>query len=188
MASLLYQGIISLDGYLNDADGRFDWAMPDDEVHTFINGRERSVGTYLMGRRMYEVMKVWETLGAEPDLPPAMTDFAALWLEKDKVVYSRTLDAVSTARTRLERSLDPEAVRTMVAASPQDVSIAGAGLAEPAIRAGLVDEFHLFLVPTVVGGGTRFLPDGVRLDLELIEEHRFRGGFVFLRYTRRHPA
>lgn len=185
MARLLYQGIISLDGYLNDASGRYDWAAPDEEVFAFTIEQERSVGTYLLGRRMYEEMIVWETLGAEPGQTRLMVAFADAWRSADKVVYSRTLDAVSTTRTRIERSFDPEAVGRMIEAAPHDLSIAGAQLAAPAIRAGLVDEFQLYLIPTVVGGGTRFLPDGVRLDLDLVEEHRFPGGVVFLRYTRR---
>ncbi len=186
MARLLYQGIVSLDGYLNDANGRYDWAEPDEEVFASITERERPVGTYLLGRRMYEEMIPWETLGAEPDQNRLMIDFADAWLAKDKIVYSRTLGAVSSARTKIERSFDPETVRRMTESSALDLSIAGATLAAPAIRAGLVDEFQLYLVPTVVGGGTRFLPDEVRLDLDLVEEHRFGNGFVFLRYARRH--
>lgn len=185
MARLLYQGIISLDGYLNDVDGRYDWAGPDEEVFAFTIEQERPVGTYLMGRRMYEEMIPWETLGAERGQTPLMTGFADAWLAKDKIVYSRTLDVVSTARTRLERSFDPEAVRRMLDSAAHDLSIAGATLAAPAIQAGLVDEFQLYLIPTVVGGGTRFLPDGIRFDLDLVEEHRFRSGVVFLRYARR---
>ena len=185
MARLLYQGIISLDGYLNDANGRYDWAEPDEEVFAFTIEQERPVGTYLMGRRMYQEMVPWETLGAEPGQDRLMIDFANTWLAKDKIVYSATLDAVSTARTRLERSFDPAAVRRMIESSADDLSIAGATLAAPAIRAGLVDAFQLYLVPAVVGGGTRFLPDGVRIDLDLVEEHRFRSGVVFLRYDRR---
>lgn len=185
MARLLYQGIISLDGYLNDASGRYDWAALDDEVFAFTIEQEHSVGTYLLGWRMYEEMIVWETLGAEPGQTRLMVDFANAGLAADKVVYSRTLDAVSTARTRIERSSDPEAVRRMAEDSAHDLSIAGARLAAPAIRAGLVDEFQLYLIPAVVGGGTRFLPDGVRFDLDLVEERRFRSGVVFLRYARR---
>lgn len=185
MARLLYQGIISLDGYLNDASGRYDWAEPDEAVFAFTIEQERSVGTYLLGRRMYEEMIVWETLGTEPGQTRLMIDFADAWLAADEVVYSRTLDAVSTARTRIERSFDPEAVRRMTASSAHDLSISGAHLAAPAIREDLVDEFQLYLIPTVVGGGTRFLPDGVRFDLDLVEEHRFQSGVVFLRYARR---
>jgi dihydrofolate reductase len=172
---LVYSALASLDGYVADADGRFEWAAPDAEVHAFVNDLERGVGTMLLGRRMYEVLAVWDTLD-EPE--PEMRDFAEIWRAADKVVYSRTLEEVSTARTRIEREFDPEAVRRLDGV----VSIGGPELAAHAFRAGLVDEIHLFLSPILVGGGTAALPDGVRRELELVEERRFGNGFVFLRY------
>jgi dihydrofolate reductase len=182
MAKLIYTGITSLDGYTADADGEFDWSAPDAEVHAFINDLERPVGTYLYGRRMYEVMRPWETLNELPDQSPPMLDFAAIWQAADKVVYSTTLEAASTARTRVERDFDPEAVRRMKETATRDLAVGGPDLAAHAIRAGLVDEWHQFLTPVVVGGGTRFLPDGVRVNLELLDERRFGNGVVFLRY------
>jgi dihydrofolate reductase len=172
---LVYSALASLDGYVADTDGQFQWAAPDREVHAFVNDLERDVDTMLLGRRMYEVLAVWETLD-EPE--PEMRDYAEIWRAADKVVYSRTLQDVSTARTRIEREFDPEAVRRMEG----KLSIGGPELAGHAIRAGLVDEFQLFLSPVLVGGGTAALPDGVRRDLELVEERRFGNGFVFLRY------
>jgi dihydrofolate reductase len=184
MAALIYSAITSLDGYVADEGGKFDWAVPDEETHTFVNDLERPVGTYLFGRRMYEVMVAWETMdGAE--LPPHERDFAELWRAADKVVYSTTLEAVSSARTRIERVFDPEAVREMKAAAGRDLTVAGPGLAAHAFRAGLVDECHLLIAPMVVGGGTRSLPDGVRLGLELLDERRFGNGMVHLRYRTR---
>jgi dihydrofolate reductase len=180
MARLLYSAITSLDGYIADADGRFDWAAPGEEVHAFVNDLERPVGTYLYGRRMYDVMRVWETMD---DPEPVMRDYAEIWRAADKVVYSTTLDAPTTARTRVERAFDPEAVRALKAGARRDLSIGGAGLAAHALAAGLVDEVSLFLNPIVVGGGTRALPDGVRLPLELADERRFAGGVVYLRYA-----
>ena len=171
---LAYTAITSLDGYIADEDGRFDWSAPDEEVHAFVNDLERPTGTWLLGRRMYEVLSPWETMD---DPEPVMRDFAQIWRAADKVVYSRTLEEPSTARTRIEREFDPEAVRRM----DGDLSIGGAELAGLAIRAGLVDELRLFVSPVVVGGGTAALPD-VRWDLELVEERRFGNGVVFLRY------
>ncbi|AEE44624.1 dihydrofolate reductase family protein [Cellulomonas fimi] len=182
---LVSTGITSLDGYVADATGAFDWAMPPEDVHAFVNDLERPVGTYLYGRRMYEVMQFWETAHLLPDAPPVVRDFAEVWQAADKVVFSTTLESVPTARTRVEGSFDPDTVRTLVDAAPTDVSIAGPGLAAHAYHAGLVDEVRLFVVPVVVGGGTRFLPDGLRLDLDLVEERRFSEGFVYLRYARR---
>jgi dihydrofolate reductase len=182
MAKLIYSAIASLDGYIADEDGNFDWAAPDEEVHAFVNDLERPVGTYLYGRRMYEVMAPWETL-ADPQ--PVMRDFAAMWRAADKVVYSRTLEAVSSARTRIERDFDPEQVRQMKAQAGADLTVGGPDLAAQAIKAGLVDEFHLFLVPIVVGGGNQALPDNVRLQLELLDERRFGNGVVYLRYRTR---
>jgi len=180
LARLIYSAIASLDGYVADRDGGFGWAAPDEEVHAFVNELERPIGTYLYGRRMYETMAVWEDAGDE--LPAVARDYSRVWQAADKVVYSRTLDAVSTARTRLERELDPDAVRRLKEASARDLSVGGPTLAGAALRAGLVDELGLFVVPVVVGGGTRALPDDVRLVLELVDERRFAGGVVFLRY------
>jgi dihydrofolate reductase len=182
MAALTYTAMASLDGFISDADGRFDFAHPDAEVHAFVNDLERPVGTYLYGRRLYETMAGWETMptaGATPEV----RDYAELWRAADKVVYSTTLDAVATARTRLERTFDPGAVRALKDASAHELSVGGAGLAAAALRAGLVDEVRLLLVPAIVGGGTRALPDGVRAGLDLLDEHRFRGGTVYLRYA-----
>ena len=184
MAQLIYSAIASLDGFIEDADGNFDWAAPDEEVHAFVNDLERPVGTYLYGRRMYETMAVWQRMdvSAEPDV---MRDYAGIWRDADKVVYSRTLAAASTPRTRIERDFDPEAVRRMKETAGRDLSVGGPGLAAHALRAGIVDEIQLFLVPVVVGGGTRALPDGLRVDLDLLDERRFAGGAVYLRYQSR---
>jgi dihydrofolate reductase len=182
MAKLIYSAIASLDGYVADADGNFDWAAPDEEVHAFVNDLERSVGTYLYGRRMYETMVYWETAHTAPDQSSIEQDYTAIWQGADKVVYSRTLEKVSSARTRIERDFDPDAVRRMKGEAAADISLGGPHLAAEAIKAGLVDELNLFLTPVLVGGGNRALPDGVRLDLELLEERRFAGGVVHLRY------
>lgn len=185
MAKLIYTTISSLDGYVADERGNFDWAEPDEEVHRFVNDLERSHGTYLYGRRLYEVMAVWDNPETFAPWPAFAQDFAALWRAADKVVYSTTLASVQTGRTRLERTFDPEAVRLMKAAAERDLTIGGPTLAAQAIRAGLVEEFHQFVNPVVVGGGTRFLPDGVRLDLELLDERRFGNGVVHLHYRAR---
>jgi dihydrofolate reductase len=182
MAKLIYMAIASLDGYVADADGNFDWSMPDEEVHAFVNDVERPVGTHLYGRRLYEVMVAWETMDTSADQQPVMRDFAEIWRAAEKVVYSRTLEAASTARTRIERDFDPEAVRRMKASAQRDISIGGAELAAVAFRAGLVDECHLLLSPIVVGGGKRALPDDVRLELELLDVRRFGNGVVHLHY------
>ena len=179
MGSLIYSAIASLDGYVEDADGRFDWAAPDEEVHGFVNDLERPVGTYLLGRRMYETLRYWET---SEDAQPEMRDFAEIWRGADKVVYSRTLEEALTARTRIERDFEPEEVRRLKESAEHDLSIGGAALAAQALAAGLVDECHMFLNPIVVGGGKRSLPDDVRLRLELFDERRFGNGVVFLRY------
>lgn len=181
MAKLIYSAITSLDGYVADENGIFDWAAPDEEVHTFVNDLERPVGTYLLGRRMYEVMVYWETAHLAEE-PPFRQDFAQLWQAADKIVYSRTLEMVSSARTRIERDFDPQVVRQMKAASGPDITVGGPGLAAQAIKAGLVDEFQLFVVPVMVGDGNQFLPRGVRLELELMDERRFGNGTVYLRY------
>jgi len=182
MARLIYAAIASLDGFVADEDGRFDWAAPDEEVHAFVNDLERRVGTYLYGRRMYDVMAFWETADTGPDEPAVMRDYAEIWRAADKVVYSATLEAATTARTRIERAFDPEAVRRLKGSAGRDVSVGGPTLAAEAFRAGLVDELHLFLTPVLVGGGTRALPEGVRLELELLDEHRFAGGVVHLHH------
>jgi dihydrofolate reductase len=182
MARLIYSAITSLDGYVADEQGKFDWAEPDEEVHAFVNELERPVGTYLYGRRMYETMGFWETAHTLSDQPPVILDFARLWQAADKVVYSRTLETVSSARTRIEREFDPEAVRQLKAESESDLSVGGPHLAAQAIRAGLVDEYQLFLNPIVVGGGNQSLPEDVRVQLELLDERRFGNGVVYLRY------
>jgi len=185
MAKLIYAAITSLDGYVADADGRFDWSAPDKEVHAFVNDLVRPIGTYLYGRRLYDVMRVWETFGTGEDEPEVVRDFAQLWRMAEKVVYSTTLTSPSTARTRIEQSFDPEAVRRWKTEAQQDLSVGGPGLAEHALKAGLVDELHQFVTPVIVGGGTAYLPDGVRLDLELLDEHRFANGVVHLHYSAR---
>jgi dihydrofolate reductase len=182
MAKLIYSAITSLDGYVADEDGNFDWAAPDEEVHRFINDLERPVGTYLYGRGMYETMIYWETAHTFASQPPVVQDFAELWQAADKIVYSRTLKTVSSARTQIERDFDPEAVREMKARAERDITVGGADLAGQAIEAGLVDECHLFLTPIVVGGGKRSLPSHARLELELLDERRFDSGVVHLRY------
>ena len=182
MAKLIYSGITSLDGYIADAEGKFDWSMPDEEVHAFVNDLTRPIGTYLLGRRMYEVMVVWEELADDPELPAVEQDFARIWQNADKIVYSTTLETVPSARIRIERSFDPEEIRRMKASAERDLIVDGAELAAHALRAGLVDECHLLVSPVMVGGGKRFLPDGVRMQFELLEERRFGNGVVFLRY------
>jgi dihydrofolate reductase len=182
MAKLIYSAICSLDGYVADAHGKFDWAKPDDEVHGFVNDLERPIGTQLYGRRMYEMLVGWETVPSGPGEPPARSGFAEIWRAADKVVYSRTLENVSTARTRIEREFEPDAVRAMKAAASADLSIGGAEIAAVALRAGLVDECHLLLSPIVIGAGKRALPDGLRLDLQLLGERRFGNGVVHLHY------
>ena len=181
MAKLIYSAITSLDGYIEDENGKFDWAEPDEEVHTFVNDLDRPVGTYLLGRRMYEVLVYWETIDLA-DQPPYIRDFAGIWQAADKIVYSKTLEAVSSARTPIERDFDPEAVRQMKAAAERDLAVGGPDLAAQAFKAGLVDELHLFVGPVVVGGGKQALPDHVRMGLELMDERRFGNGVVHLRY------
>ncbi|MGH8862781.1 MAG: dihydrofolate reductase family protein [Jatrophihabitantaceae bacterium] len=180
MARLIYTTIASLDGYVADADGRFDWSAPDEEVHAFVNDQERAIGTYLYGRRMYEVMRAWETMPA--DQSEVVADYTRIWQSADKIVYSTTLDAPTTARTRLEPRFEADAVRAIVTAADRDLSIGGPGLAAHALHAGLVDEIHLLVCPVVVGGGTQSLPDGFRLDLELLDTRRFGNGVVHLHY------
>ena len=182
MGRLIYSAIASLDGYIEDASGKFDWAAPSDEVHRFVNDLVRPAGTYLYGRRMYEMMMVWETDPNLAAVSPIMGDFAEIWQAADKIVYSRTLQAASTSKTRIERDFDPERIRKLKAAARQDLLIGGPGLAAHAFRAGLIDECHLFIVPVSVGGGKKFLPGNLRLELELLEEQRFGNGTLFLRY------
>jgi len=181
MAKLIYAALASLDGYVADEDGNFDWAEPDQEVHSFVNDLERSVGTMLLGRRMYDVLAVWDTMETA-DEPGPIKDYAEIWRETDKIVYSKTLESVSGANTRIERSFEADAVRRMKEEAAQDLSVGGPDLAAQAIRAGVVDEIQLFLAPIVVGGGTPALPKGVRVTLELLDERRFGNGTMFLRY------
>jgi dihydrofolate reductase len=182
MAKLIYSAITSLDGYVADVDGNFDWSVPDAEVHSFVNELERPIGTYLYGRRMYELMVFWETADTIADPPAFIRDFTSIWQAADKVVYSKTLEAVSSAKTRIERDFDPATVRQLKAAPGRDISVGGPDLAAQAIKAGLVDECHVFVTPVVVGGGKHFLPSDVRLTLELLTEHRFGNGVVHLHY------
>jgi dihydrofolate reductase len=182
VAKLIYNAIASLDGFIEDAEGKFDWAAPDDEVHAFVNELQRPIGTYLLGRRMYETLVFWES---PPDLehqPSVAQEFAEIWRDMDKVVYSRTLSTPSTARTRIERDFDVEAIRHLKATASRDLAVGGPELAGQAIAAGLVDELELFLVPVLVGGGKRALPNGVRVGLELLDERRFVSGAAYLRY------
>lgn len=181
MAKLIYSAIMSLDGYTADKDGNFNWSAPDVEVHAFINDMERDVGTYLLGRRMYQVMSVWETMGTSGD-PPVIQDYARIWQGADKVVYSTTLASAATPRTRLERQFRPETVRDMKAGTDRNISIGGPTLAAHALNAGLVNECQFFITPVAVGGGLRFLPDGLEARLELLDERRFGNGVVYLRY------
>jgi dihydrofolate reductase len=182
MARLIYTAIASLDGYVADEDGNFDWSEPDEAVHRFINDLERPAGTYLYGRRLYEVMAVWETMHAQPDLPPYVLDYAAIWRAAEKIVYSRTLQVAPTARTRIERVFDTEAIQRMKTTAATDLTIGGSELAAQALRAGLVDECRLFLTPVLVGGGKPALPGGIRVRLDLLDERRFGNGVIYLRY------
>jgi dihydrofolate reductase len=182
MARLIYSAIGSLDGYIADENGDFDWAAPDEEVHAYVNDLERPIGTHLYGRRMYDVMVAWETMDAGPDEPPVIQDYAQIWRAADKTVYSRTLEKATSARTRIVRDFDPEAIRQMKANAERDISVGGPELAAQALKSGLVDEIHLFLTPIIIGGGTQALPDHVRLKLALLDERRFSSGVVHLHY------
>ena len=187
MAKLIYSAIASLDGYMEDAQGKFDWAAPDEEVHAFVNDLERGIGTYLYGRRMYETMVFWETASAGRDEVSASRDavfgdYADIWRGAEKVVYSRTLETPSSARTRVEREFDHDAIRRLKETSASDISVGGADLAGQAMAAGLVDELQLILAPIIVGGGKAALPDGLHARLELLDERRFSAGVAFLRY------
>lgn len=185
MAKLIYSAIASLDGYVEDKQGNFDWGTPDDEVHAFINDLERPIGTYLYGRRMYQTMVFWETVRTSGDQPAESRDFAEIWRAAEKIVYSRTLQTPSSGRTRIERDFDPIAIRRLKESAERDITIGGAALAGEAIAAGLVDECHLFLSPVIVGGGKRALPDDVRAQLDLLTERRFKSGVVHLHYEMR---
>jgi dihydrofolate reductase len=182
MAKLIYSAITSLDGYVEDRDGNIDWSAPDQEVHTFINDLERPVGTYLYGRRMYETMVYWETAHTLPDQSPAVQEFVKIWQAAEKILYSKTLQAASSARTRIERHFDPEAVRQIKATAAHDITVGGSDLAAQAIKLGLVDELHLFVTPLTVGGGKPALPSDFHLNLELLDLRRFDSGVVHLRY------
>ena len=182
MAKLIYAGITSLDGYIADEKGKFDWGEPDEELHSFVNDLERGVGTYLYGRRMYNVMVAWETMRNLPDLPGYIREYADIWQGTEKIVFSKTLEKTSSARTRIERRFDPDAVHQMKTQARRDLSVSGPELASQALKAGLVDEIHRFVFPIVVGGGNPFLPDDLRLNLELADENRFESGVVHLSY------
>jgi len=182
VAKLIYSAIASLDGYVADEDGRFDWGEPDEELHAFVNALERPIGTYLYGRRMYEVMVAWENVELLADERPVIRDYAEIWQAAEKIVFSKTLQPPSSSRTRIERDFDPDAVRQLKLGAAHDISVGGPNLAGQAIAAGLVDELHLFLSAIVVGGGNQALPDGVRVELELLGERRFGNGVVHLHY------
>ena len=181
MAKLHYSAITSLDGYIADKHGNFEWSAPNEEVHAFVNDLERPIGTHLFGRRMYETMVVWEDLDTSNE-PPVMSDYAEMWRAADKIVYSTTLENVSSTRTRLEQRFDPSAVADLKAAATRDLSIGGANLAGQAMRAGLVDEIELFITPVVVGGGTHWAPEDVFVRGSLVEHEPFGDGTVFMRY------
>lgn len=182
MSKLLYAALTSLDGYIEDTDGRFDWAMPDAEVHSFVNDIEATIGSHLYGRRMYETLAVWQDVGTTPDVHPAEAEYGKLWRDLDKVVYSRTLDKIWTPRTRLERDFDADAVRRLKDGADRDIGVSGPGLAQHAFAAGLVDEIHLIVYPVIVGGGKAALPRNVKLQLELLSERQFESGAVHLHY------
>lgn len=185
MAKLIYSAITSLDGYVADEQGEFGWSMPDEEVHAFVNDLERSAGTYLYGRRMYEVMKVWETDDFLVGQPPCIHDYAEIWRAADKIVYSRSLEEISTSRTKLERAFDPDTVRQLKETSEREISIGGSDLAAQAIEADLVDEICLLLTPIAVGAGKPALPIHNHLPLQLLDHRSFGNGTVYLRYTLR---
>jgi dihydrofolate reductase len=182
MGKLIFSAIASLDGYVADRDGKFGWSAPDEEVHAAVNDISRPIGTHLYGRRMYEVLRAWETMDSGPGQPAAIRDYAEIWRSAEKIVYSRTLEEVSSTKTRIEREFEPQAVRELKASATQDLAVAGPGLAAEAFRAGLVDECQLFLNPILVGGGTPALPSDVRIELELLGERRFSNGVVFLHH------
>ncbi len=182
MAQLIYSAMTSLDGYMEDRHGKFDWAAPDEEIHAYINNLEREFGIYLYGRRMYETMMGWETDPGFAATSPTMRDYAEIWQAAEKIVYSKTLQAASTRKTRIERDFDLEAIKKLKSAAESDITIGGPDLAAHAFKAGLIDECRLFIVPIIVGGGKKSLPDDIRLELKLVEECRFGNGMVYLRY------
>jgi dihydrofolate reductase len=182
MAKLIYDATISLDGYVADEAGNFDWVEPDEEMQAFVNDRERQIGTYLFGRKMYETMAVWETPDVIPHLTPVMVEYAPIWQAAEKIVYSTTLQTVSTAKTRIERRFEPELVRELKAGATRNIAVGGPALAAHAIRAGLVDEYHLLIAPIIAGGGNPYLPGKVPVKLELLDERRFDNGIVHVRY------
>jgi dihydrofolate reductase len=182
MTKLIYSAIASADGYVEDGTGSFDWAAPDEEVLRFVNDLERPVATYLYGRRMYQTMVYWETAHRMPDQPAVALEFTGIWQAAEKIVFSTTLTATASARTRIERTFDPGAIRQLKSVAAHDVTVGGADLAGQALKAGLVDEVHMFLVPVTVGSGKRALPDGLRANLELLDTHRFASGVIYLRY------
>ena len=185
MARLIYSAITSLDGYIEDEQGKFDWAAPGVEVHAFVNDLERPIGTHLYGRRMYETMVFWETVSTGADQPAVIRDFAEIWQAAEKIVYSRTLRTASSAKTQIEREFDPHAIRQFKRSASRDITVGGSELAAQALRAGLIDEMHLFLTPIVVGGGKRALPPKLRTQLELVDERRFGNGVVHLHHRLR---
>ena len=180
MAKLIYSAITSLDGYIEDENGNFDWAAPDEDVHTFINDLERPIGTYLYGRRMYDVMVGWETVHTHSHQPSYALEFARIWQAANKIVFSKMMTTVSSARTQIVRDFDPGSIRRMKVSAERDISIGGANLAAQTIKAGLVDEIHLFVTPILVGDGKQSLPSNVRMKLELLNENRFSNGMVHL--------
>jgi dihydrofolate reductase len=182
MAKLIYTAIMSLDGYVADKSDNFDWAVPDEVVHTFVNDMERPIGTYLYGRRLYEVMVGWETVDAQSDQPPYILDYAKIWQAASKILFSKTLETVSSSHTRIERDFDPDIVRKMKETSRRDLSVGGPNIAAQAIKAGLIDEYHFFVTPILIGTGKRFFPDEVQLKLKLLDECRFGNGMVHLHY------
>ena len=182
MAKLIYSALTSLDGYVADEHGNFDWAAPDEEVHAFVNDLSRPIGLYLFGRRMYGVMAAWETMPTSGDASPIEEDFARIWQAADKIVYSKTLETVSSTKTRIERDFDPGEIRRMKSGTERDIGVGGPELAGEAIKAGLVDEIVQFVSPVIVGGGNYWLPKHVHVNLELLDERRFRYGMVYLHY------
>jgi dihydrofolate reductase len=182
MGKLIYTAITSLDGFIEDEDGHFHWAAPDEEVHAFVNDLERPIGTYLYGRRMYETMVFWETAATGDDESAIFRDYAELWRGAQKVVFSTTLEMASSARTRIEATFDTQVIRQMKESARDDLAIGGAELAALAFRAAMIDECHLFLNPIVVGGGKPALPSNVRTRLVLLNEGRFGNGVVHLHY------
>jgi dihydrofolate reductase len=182
VAKLIYVSNVSLDGFIEDEHGRFDWAEPTDEYFAFVTDLVRPVGTYLYGRRLYEAMAVWETDPALGAISELRADFADVWQAADKIVYSTTLDAVSTARSRVDRRFDPDAIRAMKDTVSRDLTVGGANLAAHAFSAQLIDECHLFVGPAILGRGKPGLPRDRRIDLELLEERTFDNGVVYLRH------